>query len=125
MFKRLTTRISEPILKLVVNKACSEKKPISDVIAEAVASAMTSSENDEILLLTKSVAELTSSLSSVQKEFLIHKEMSQREFQMILNVLIFLNEIAKRVLSKDEYEVAWDLYQTKQKEYSTTNRIHL
>lgn len=125
MTKRVTTRIDQPTLKLIVEKATNEKKTVSQTIAELAAESILSSENDEIGLLAKKLADLSSSFNSMQNEFRIHEVTFQREFQMTLNVLILINEIAKRVLSPAEYETAWVQYEKKQEEYTATNRIRL
>lgn len=123
MSKRVTTRFSEPLLKLIVNKALKEKKTISETVAELAAASILSSENDDIHLLAKNLADLSSSFSFLKNEFEIHEVTSRREFQMILNGLILINEVAKRVLSPAEYEAAWVQYEKKQEEYTATNRI--
>lgn len=125
MTKRVTTRIDQPTLKLIVEKATNEKKTVSQTIAELAAESILSSENDEIGLLAKNLADLSSSFNSMQNEFRIHEVTFQREFQMTLNVLILINEIAKRVLSPAEYEAAWVQYEKKHEEYTATNRIRL
>lgn len=125
MSRRVTTRFEEALFKLIVEKAANEKKTISETIAELAAASILSNENDEIGLLAKSIAELSSSLSSVQKEFQIHKETSQREFEMVLHTLILVNETSKRIFSKSEHEEAWNKCERIRNEYVKNDRISL
>lgn len=122
MTKRVTTRIDQLTLRLIVQKATNEKKTVSQTIAELVAASI---KNDEIGLMAKNIADLLSSFDYMQTEFHVHEVTSRREFQMTLNILILINEIAKRILSRVEYEAAWAEFETKQEEYIATNRIRI
>jgi len=110
MTQRVTTRLTEPVLTLIKAKASDAKKSVSESISELVSAAILSSENDKL---------------GMQKEFQVHKEISQRQLQMILHILVLENEIAKHILPRDDYEKAWEKYQQKHDAYKTTGRISL
>lgn len=122
MTQRVTTRLTEPVLTLIKAKASDAKKSVSESISELVSAAILSSENDKLDSFAKRITE---SLSGMQKEFQVHKEISQRQLQMILHILVLENEIAKHILPRDDYEKAWEKYQQKHDAYKTTGRISL
>ncbi|MCX5827112.1 MAG: hypothetical protein NTV58_03805 [Deltaproteobacteria bacterium] len=125
MANRCTTRLTEPVKKLIAAKASKEKKSISEIIAEIVSAAAFSYGECESDSLAKSVSDLSTSFSILRKEFAAHREASDREFRMIFNILILQNELSKHLMPMDKYEEAWRKYDKKHDEYQSTGKISL